>query len=270
MIPLTKTKEDIENYENWYQKNRDELANHFEAYLKKQKSDWIKIKYREDIQSFLFGTSHEKCAYCERNPNDGGGYLEIEHFYPKKIYKDLAFNFKNLLPSCKQCNTAKGQKYKDEEDNEIINPYCEKNMSVHLALNLENMQINGISKNGKASVSILNKSLNTNRTLQDGKIARGAVYKRIQIQERINKKLKLSENHKENKEVIFDELKDLLKLIDEKKTCTSVYSTVILQHPVFNELVEYIHINYESKYNILTSLIEKARQFTLHSNKSKK
>ncbi|MCP4133690.1 MAG: hypothetical protein GY754_22165 [bacterium] len=265
MIPLKKSEEDIKEYNEWYQTNQDELLADFDVYFKKEKPDWIKQKHRETIQGFLFKTSYEKCAYCERRPDEGGGFLEIEHFYPKKTdeFRDMAFDFDNLLPSCKQCNTVKGQNYMDEAGNEIINPYCENDMSVHLALNPGNMELSGISKTGEATVFRLNRSLNTNKIIQDQKTARGARYKRIEIQECINKKLKISEKCKQNKEGLFAQLEALLELIDEKKNCTSAYSTIILNHPIFIELVEYIRENYSSKYSILAGLLEKAQQFRL-------
>ncbi len=157
MIPLRKTEVLIKAYKNWFGENESELLSYFEGCMSDQKSDWIRQKNREKIQSLLFGTSYGKCAYCERKPDEGGGNMEIDHFYPKKTeaFRGRAFDFDNLLPACKQCNTAKGQRYEDPKGNEIINPYNETDMAVHLALDQKNMCLNGISRKGKATVGIL-------------------------------------------------------------------------------------------------------------------
>ena len=58
---------------------------------------------------------HYKCAYCEM----GGGKVDIEHYRPKgKVKEDaahsgyywLAYEWSNLLPSCKDCNREGGKK----------------------------------------------------------------------------------------------------------------------------------------------------------------
>ncbi len=265
MIRLNKPKKNKKEFEEWFENNREDLLERFNRYFHESSGDWIAQKYREDIQEMLFKTSYEKCAYCERKPNEGGGNLEIEHFYPKKMRKSmhLAFDYDNLLPSCKQCNTVKGMKYKDREGNEIINPYVEEDISIHLSLNPENMLIKGISCKGRATVAVLAKSLNTNRLLQDGKILKGALFKRLTIQEDLNKRLHISRKHKKHLDVLFDGLKELLELIDKKNACAATYSSVILAHPVFEELLEYIREKDPLKCERLDNLISSAQEFCL-------
>ncbi len=72
------------------------------------------------IKNALLEMSADKCAFCERMPNNGGGYMEIEHFYPKKLYPNEVVVWTNLLPSCKQCNIKKGQR--DTKKAPILNP----------------------------------------------------------------------------------------------------------------------------------------------------
>jgi len=265
MIPLRKTEVLIKAYKNWFGENESELLSYSEGCMSDQKSDWIRQKNREKIQSLLFGTSYGKCAYCERKPDEGGGNMEIDHFYPKKTeaFRGRAFDFDNLLPACKQCNTAKGQRYEDPKGNEIINPYNETDMAVHLALYQKNMHLNGISRKGKATVGILGKSLNTNSLIQDGKVAKGAMYKRAEIRKCVIRKLELSRKHKQHTDVLFDHLKGLLELIDKRRTCTATFATVILRHPVFKELVEFVRASDPSKYQELARLIREARPFCL-------
>lgn len=45
--------------------------------------------------------SVEVCNYCEQNEAN-----DIEHIYPKSLFPELAFLWRNYLLACKQCNTA--------------------------------------------------------------------------------------------------------------------------------------------------------------------
>lgn len=49
---------------------------------------------------------HGKCAYCEISIG-AGAYTRIDHYRPKSIYKWLAVEWSNLVPSCEVCNTKK-------------------------------------------------------------------------------------------------------------------------------------------------------------------
>lgn len=73
-----------------------------------------------EIKNALVNSSHSKCAYCECMPAEGGN-IEVEHFLPKSIYPCLAFEWLNLLPSCKKCNEHKG--VHDSGCEVIVNPY---------------------------------------------------------------------------------------------------------------------------------------------------
>ena len=86
-------------------------------------------KYRESgsavwnesyIKDTLLRMSHDKCCYCECNVVAGGSYMEVEHFHPKGRYPDEVVDWDNLLPSCKKCNTQKGEH--DTIAEPIINP----------------------------------------------------------------------------------------------------------------------------------------------------
>ena len=72
------------------------------------------------VKEELRRAQYRKCCYCESN-FDATGYGEIEHFRPKGAvqqergrrveypgYYWLAYDWNNLLMSCKRCNTAKG------------------------------------------------------------------------------------------------------------------------------------------------------------------
>lgn len=86
--------------------------------------DWDTVHkfYRhEQVKMVLIETTHFKCAYCETIST--GNYLEVEHFKPKSIYRELTLEWSNLLPSCKRCNLRKSAF--DTGEFPIIDPYIE-------------------------------------------------------------------------------------------------------------------------------------------------
>jgi uncharacterized protein (TIGR02646 family) len=75
-------------------------------------------KDRYEVRERLVEIYHEKCAYCE----DIDAKPEVEHYRPKKEvsgepahpgYYWLCYEWSNLLPSCRYCNTegGKGNKF---------------------------------------------------------------------------------------------------------------------------------------------------------------
>jgi uncharacterized protein (TIGR02646 family) len=70
-----------------------------------------KSKVRDKLNEYYY----HKCAYCETS----GGKADIEHYRPKKNVKEntnhkggyywLAYEWSNLLPSCKDCNREGGK-----------------------------------------------------------------------------------------------------------------------------------------------------------------
>lgn len=70
-----------------------------------------------EVSNILARIYHNKCAYCENTEHKP----EVEHFRPKKDVKDtthsgyywLCYEWSNLLPSCRYCNTegGKGNKF---------------------------------------------------------------------------------------------------------------------------------------------------------------
>lgn len=82
---------------------------------------FIAFKYSE-YQSDLFNKIGGYCSYCEMPlPHD----VEIEHKLPKRQYPVYKHKWKNLLLSCKNCNTHKGESsnYKNCYWSDINNPF---------------------------------------------------------------------------------------------------------------------------------------------------
>lgn len=87
---------------------------------KKEKESLISYYRHSQIKEPLFESSHEKCAFCECKPGEGGN-IEVEHFKPKSIYPELTFEWSNFLPTCRKCNGSKLDH--DTGSTPIINPY---------------------------------------------------------------------------------------------------------------------------------------------------
>lgn len=64
-------------------------------------------KIRENFES-------EPCPYC----GIGGIPNTIEHILPKEIYPQYSIFSKNLIPCCAECNSRKGSKVKNSENDE--------------------------------------------------------------------------------------------------------------------------------------------------------
>jgi len=260
MIALQKNNEIISKYNEWLNTTKTELYEYFDQ---KQK-DWITQTNREKIQEFLFPTSYGKCAYCERTPNDGGGNIEIEHIVAKTKNRDLVFSIENLLPSCKQCNTVKGKK----DSVGILNPYNESSFKEHLELEILTMKISGLSESGKKTIKILNLSINAKDFRIDKKYFKGAVNCRIKIKVFIDKALNIKKKHKENQSIdcLFDELKALIELIDVESANTSTYATYLLNNQIFIDLVDFIKLNDENKFNEIDLLIKDKAKYCIATN----
>jgi uncharacterized protein (TIGR02646 family) len=99
-----------------------ELTKALEAQLVNEyKSDKSKEVWRRPyIEKALLEMTHNKCAYSEQKLNQESAYMEIDHFRCKEKYVNEVVSWGNLLPSCKKCNTSKGDH--DVVAEPIVNP----------------------------------------------------------------------------------------------------------------------------------------------------
>ncbi|MBQ3656691.1 MAG: HNH endonuclease [Bacteroidales bacterium] len=86
----------------------------------KFKQDGSPVWKKPYIERALLEMTNSKCAYSEQLLNTKSSYMEIDHFKHKDKYKDLVVEWGNLLPSCKKCNTTKGNH--DVVAEPIVNP----------------------------------------------------------------------------------------------------------------------------------------------------
>lgn len=85
------------------------------------KDDGSAVWKNPQITNPLLLSSYSKCAYCECKLQAKDSYMEVEHFRHKDEYKNDVVCWENLLPSCKRCNTNKGQH--DVVADPIVDPF---------------------------------------------------------------------------------------------------------------------------------------------------
>ncbi|WP_227939704.1 HNH endonuclease [Alkalihalobacillus deserti] len=76
--------------------------------------------------------------------------MEVEHFLPKKHYPNLVVDWDNLLPSCKRCNTNKGEH--DPNNDYIINP-CRDDPKTHITM--RNYRLKANDQIGQNTIDVL-------------------------------------------------------------------------------------------------------------------
>lgn len=92
------------------------VASLTKEFIETGKAVWKKPFIIEKLREL----GRNKCCYCESSVGVESKYMEVEHFYCKKKYKNKVVEWANLLPSCKRCNAQKGEL--DVDEIPIINP----------------------------------------------------------------------------------------------------------------------------------------------------
>lgn len=98
----------IKNKDNWTKELEDNIKQYgeYKKIPSNIKNSILKYYKHQDIKKKLFASSYQKCAFCESKPAESGN-IEVEHFKPKSLYPELAFDWENLLPICRRCNNSK-------------------------------------------------------------------------------------------------------------------------------------------------------------------
>lgn len=103
----------IEPPSTWFDKARDKTADAIREGASHVVDDGVYA--HDDLRAALEQLFHHKCAYCEINISAGFNW-DVEHFRPKGRviersdhpgYYWLAYEWKNLYPSCQHCNQAR-------------------------------------------------------------------------------------------------------------------------------------------------------------------
>ena len=100
-------------------KKDEELKRVRSLYSRGQKPKLQTLWSEDKVKHFLYQSQYGKCCYCERK-RDEKAETDVEHFRPKAKLQEtlnhlgywwLAYNWDNLLISCKKCNQHKGAKF---------------------------------------------------------------------------------------------------------------------------------------------------------------
>lgn len=111
-----------------------------------------------DKWDFINRIKVDTCPYCNRNyiyttSKNRKIKPEIDHFYPKSKYPQLALSYYNLIPSCKSCNGFGAKEEKDPYTENLINPYLLQNNDFVFTHRIKNIAIiNPLS--GKSDIEI--------------------------------------------------------------------------------------------------------------------
>lgn len=107
-------------------------------------------KLRESLNEAFEG----KCSYCgsQLGLTDLGA---VEHFYPKRMYPEKAFDTDNLLLACNICSTSKTDKFPLDEEGSplLLNPRVD-DFSKHIKFE-ENGQAVPLTERGKTTILLL-------------------------------------------------------------------------------------------------------------------
>jgi uncharacterized protein (TIGR02646 family) len=68
---------------------------------------WAPVSVRKLLSNELRKLTFGKCAFCE-GLLEVTSYLEIEHYVAKTVSPEQAFEWSNLFPICRLCNSHKG------------------------------------------------------------------------------------------------------------------------------------------------------------------
>ena len=200
-----------------------------EKFKTTRKNVWNRIYIKEQ----LLKMSHNKCCYCEIKLNIASNYVEVEHFLPKKEYKDLVVDWENLLPSCKRCNGQKGEH--DTKNEPIINPTIQ-NPKEHLFVKDYRLYTKNNSKIGKTTIDLL--LLNDFDRLVTPRFTIGN-----DINEKLDDILDLLNDYTSgvNKSVkrknkIIERLQNIMKQAIPKAQFSAICSTIILTSPTYKKI----------------------------------
>ena len=212
----------VENKAIWTQNLLDAITAYgeYSKIPESEKSRLLSHYRHKDIQNALFASSYHKCAFCECKPGESG-YIEVEHFEPKSLYPNLAFEWDNFLPSCRKCNEEKSDS--DTRTNPIINPAIEdpEQLLTYSFLRIKPLAGSGQERKAQHTIDVCN--LNCERLYK----ARAALMKSIteyidELKDKINW---ISEADTDQKrKVRITKLKNSIAVIDSLTTAESAFS----------------------------------------------
>ncbi|KEO83148.1 HNH endonuclease [Tumebacillus flagellatus] len=202
----------------------------------KEKSVWKYADFK-DLKKSLNQMSHEKCAYCEDKLDSGGNMMEPDHFYPKERYPTAVVSWKNLLPSCKKCNSRSGKGNHDVKENPILDP-SKLRPNQHFQYANQTYEIKGINELGIQTVKVL-KLNDAERMLRKRKRNVDEMRQTVQdIQEELRARVSELVTNPGFREKIQRQTNGLLLKTTSVSAFSAVYATVLLHDQPFQEIRE--------------------------------
>jgi len=206
-----------------------------EQYRNEESDVWNKSFIREAILQ----SSYSKCCYSECKLMEESKYMEIDHFYPKKLFPDKVVEWGNLFPSCKKCNTTKGEHNTMIEP--IINPFID-DPKEHLYI--ENFRFYGKTEKGKTTIEIV--ALNDRKHFVDKRYKIGIkIIENIEdLKLQVESNIETIKTDSRTRNRFLTKLKNLLYEGTKENEYSATVSSIILQH------VDFIYIE-----NVLTEIL---------------
>ena len=173
-------------YDEWKTVAQQETERAKEAHTNKTSYEFKSAIWGK-VKDYLFDYFNGKCAYCESKVlHVSSG--DVEHYAPKSKVKDdpdhpgyywLAYDLRNLLPSCEKCNRAGGKmnqfpvvKFLTAQAHDeffgnkkplLLNPYFDADLQKDLAFTPPDLErdmffgtVVGLTERGKETIRICN------------------------------------------------------------------------------------------------------------------
>jgi len=223
--------------EEWQEQQTKEFKNN------PQKSVWNIAWLKEAV----LVKSHKKCCYSEIRLDEESKYMEIDHFHPKILYKDEVLLWENLLPSCKKCNTAKGDH--DTVKEPIINPFVNNPKDYLYFKNYRYYPLNN-NQLGRITIDILDLNDREHFSIPRCKLGDKICERLEDIYDDIEN---IFNPKKQNKYI--KKIKGLLKEGDRKEEYSALISTIILSDENFQYVENQLKTN-----NLWDNELEKLKQ----------
>jgi hypothetical protein len=211
----------------------DDLVQKLTEEFKQTGNDVWKKKY---ITEALLTMSFDKCCFCETKINEESKYMEVEHFHPKKYYKDEVVLWENLLPICKRCNVSKSDH--DSVKYPIIHPVIN-NPKEHLRL--RGYRFYGLTDLGKLTVKEVYLNDSNRMVKKRFEIGEAIIDGLIELLDMIKNYCSKPSNYDRNKTIA--KLKKIMLEGTKEYEYSATAATVILKDDNYQEIKQLFKSN---------------------------
>ncbi|MGB8452746.1 MAG: hypothetical protein WCD89_10465 [Anaerocolumna sp.] len=210
--------------------SKEKMKDLTETYKKTGKAVW-----RENyIVKKLNEMSHDKCCYCELKLNVQSREMQVEHYHYKDKYVDEVVEWKNLLPSCKQCNSNKG--IWDTVVDPIINPTDQNPKDFfYLKFYMIKSKDNDRNSIGYKTIELLD--LNNRKRLVNLRIELAdAMFNKLADTYDKLETYKFNKSNTRLKNKIIKTIKDILSMAQPDSEFSAVIATMLLNYEDYIEI----------------------------------